>query len=64
VRTSHHDGPLVIDIASGVPTRLSGERFEESAGCMPVPDADDVDRAYRLLKATIGWLFSTSVVIL
>jgi hypothetical protein len=64
VRTLHTDGTLALDIASGVPTLFSSERFEESVGCIPVRDTDDVDRAFRLLKTTIGWLFSTRVVIL
>jgi hypothetical protein len=64
VRSLHNEGTLVLNSATDVPHPLISERCEESAGCNPVPGMGGVDRAYRLLKATIGWLFSTRVVIL
>jgi hypothetical protein len=59
MRTLHIERTFALNIATDVPPPLTSERCEESAGCIPVPEMDDVDPAFRLLKSTIGWFFST-----
>jgi hypothetical protein len=63
VRIHPIDGTPTFNTASGVPTFFTKERCEESACYIPAHEMEHVIPAFRLLKTTIGWLFSTSVVI-